>query len=107
MSVQSGRAGTVTSALPGAPVAAPPLPAKPSSRHSRRSALVIAAVVIALLVYSWIETDASVSQFFTAFFGPKGLIRNVLPEAVPPQANQFWPGIQAAATTFPIPGLTT
>jgi phosphonate transport system permease protein len=106
MSVQSGRAGTVTSALPGAPVSAPPLPAKPSGGHSRRTTLLVAAVVIGLLVYSWIETDASVSQFFTAFFGPKGLIRNVLPEAVPPQANQFWPGIQAAATTFAIAWLS-
>jgi phosphonate transport system permease protein len=43
-----------------------------------------------------------VTQFFSAFFGKKGLIRSVLPEAVPPKADQFWPGIQAAATTFAI-----
>jgi phosphonate transport system permease protein len=102
MSVQSGRAGTVTAAIPGTPVTPPALPAKPPAGRSRPVTLLIAAIVIGLLVYAWIDTNASVTQFFSAFFGKKGLIRSVLPEAVPPKADQFWPGIQAAATTFAI-----
>jgi phosphonate transport system permease protein len=92
----------ITAALRGTPGTPPALPAKPPSGRGRPSAIVIAVVVIPLLVYAWIDTNASVSQFFSAFFGHKGLIRSVLPEAVPPKADQFWPGIQAAATTFAI-----
>src|SRR6201996_7322524 len=102
MSVQSGRAGTVTAAIPGTPVTPPALPAKPPSGRSRPVTLLIAAIVIGLLVYAWIDTNASVTQFFSAFFGKKGLIRSVLPEAVPPKASEFWPGFQAAATTLAI-----
>ena len=98
MSVES----PVTAAVPGTPVSPPALPAKPAAGKTRWVALAAAAVVLALLVYSWIDTDASVSQFFSAFFGSKGLIRSVLPDSVPPKANQFWPGFQAAATTFAI-----
>ena len=92
----------VSAALPGTSAPPPPLPAKPSGGRSRLTGLLIGAVVIALLVYSWIDTSASVTQAFNAFFGSKGLIRNVLPQSVPPQANQFWPGLQAAATTLAI-----
>ena len=102
MSVESGRAATVTAALAGTPVTPPALPAKPATNRWRLATILTAVVVIALLVYSWIDTNASVSQFFSAFFGHKGLIRSVLPESVPPKANQFWPGFQAAATTFAI-----
>jgi phosphonate transport system permease protein len=83
-------------------VAPPALPARPGTRRLRPATLLIAAIVIALLLYSWIDTNASVSQFFSAFFGQKGLIRSVLPESVPPKAGEFWPGFQAAATTFAI-----
>jgi phosphonate transport system permease protein len=92
----------VSAALPGTSAPPPPLPAKPAGGRSRLMMLLIGAVVIALLVYSWIDTSASVTQAFNAFFGSKGLIRNVLPQSVPPQANQFWPGLQAAATTLAI-----
>jgi phosphonate transport system permease protein len=102
VSVGSGPAGTVSAALPGAPVTPPALPAKPATRRLRPATVLIAAIVIALLVYSWVDTSASVSQFFSAFFGQKGLIRSVLPESVPPKASEFWPGFQAAATTFAI-----
>jgi phosphonate transport system permease protein len=102
MSVQSGPATTVSAALAGAPVTPPALPAKPPTGRRRSTTLVIAVIVIALLVYSWIDTSASVSQFFSAFFGHKGLIRSVLPESVPPKAGEFWPGFQAAATTLAI-----
>lgn len=91
----------ISTAAPGA-FTAPPLPAKPPSGRRRPVSLVLGIVLLGLLVYSWIDTGASVSEFFSAFFGGKGLIRSVLPESVPPQANQLWPGFQAAATTFAI-----
>src|SRR5262249_41135849 len=97
MSIES----PVSAAVPGAPVTPPALPAKPP-RRNRLMAFLIAAIVIGLLVYSWIDTNASVTQAWDAFFGSKGLIRNVLPESLPPAANQFWPGLQAAATTLAI-----
>jgi phosphonate transport system permease protein len=84
----------------GAP-GAPPLPPKPAGR--RGPGWVAGGIlVIALLVYSWIDTGASVSQFFSGVFGHKGLLRSVLPESVPPQVNQFGAGLKAAATTFAI-----
>jgi phosphonate transport system permease protein len=84
-------------------VAAPPLPPRPASRRRRLAwSLIGAAVVTGLLVYSWIDTGGSVTAAWDAFFGAKGLFRSVLPESLPPQANQFWPACQAAATTFAI-----
>jgi phosphonate transport system permease protein len=106
MSVQSSRAATVSAALPGTPATPPALPAKPSTGRRGPATLVVVAVVIGLLVYSWIDTSASVTQFFSAFFGHKGLIRSVLPDSVPPKAHEFWPGFQAAATTFAIAWLS-
>jgi len=80
----------------------PPLPPKPAGGRRRRDWLAVGILLIALLVYSWIDTGASVSQFFSGVFGHKGLLRSVLPESVPPQASQFGAAFQAAATTFAI-----
>jgi phosphonate transport system permease protein len=91
----------ITVATPGAG-AAPPLPPKPAGGRRRSGWLAVGVLLIALLVYSWIDTGASVSQFFSGVFGQKGLIRSVLPESVPPQASQFGAALQAAATTFAI-----
>jgi phosphonate transport system permease protein len=91
----------ITAAVRGSAVA-PPLPAKPARGRSRLVWLALGVLLTALLIYSWIDTGGSVSQVVSGFFGKKGLIRNVLPESVPPQANQFWPGFRAAATTFAI-----
>lgn len=82
--------------------APPPLPRRPTSARRRLGYAVGAVVVAGLLVYSWIDTGASVSQAVSGFFGAKGLLRNVLPESVPPDAGQFWPGFRAAATTLAI-----
>jgi phosphonate transport system permease protein len=84
----------------GAP-GAPPLPPEPADRRGP-GWVAVGILLIALLVYSWIDTGASVSQFFSGVFGHKGLLRSVLPESVPPQANQFGAGLRAAATTFAI-----
>lgn len=91
----------LTSAGARAP-AAPPLPPRPVSRRRRLGWALLAVALVALLVYSWIDTGGSVTAAWNAFFGPKGLFRSVLPESLPPQANQFWPACQAAATTFAI-----
>jgi phosphonate transport system permease protein len=91
----------IGAAISGGSVA-PPLPARPSRGRNRLTWLAVGILLVALLVYSWTDTGGSVSQVISGFFGKKGLIRNVLPDSVPPQANQFWPGFQAAATTFAI-----
>lgn len=91
----------MTTVSPPAPVA-PPLPARPPTGRRRLVWLGLTVVVIALLVYSWIETSASVSAGWAAFFGSKGLIRSVLPQSWPPQGGEFWPGLRAAATTLAI-----
>jgi phosphonate transport system permease protein len=93
--------GPVSAAATGSH-AVPALPAKPAAGRRRPIGILLGLVLIALLVYSWLDTGASVSQFFTGVFGHKGLIRNVLPESVPPNASQFWDGFRAAATTFAI-----
>jgi phosphonate transport system permease protein len=91
----------VTAAAPGSP-AVPVLPARPPAGRRRSIGIVLGLVLFGLLVYSWLDTGASVSQFISGTFGPKGLIRSVVPESVPPNASHFWEGFRAAATTFAI-----
>jgi phosphonate transport system permease protein len=89
---------------PGAaPFAVPALPQRPRS-GSRALATTIFAVgvVIVLLVYSWIDTGGSLVDLWNGFFGSHGLIRNVIPASLPPQASQFWPGVRYAMTTLAI-----
>ena len=88
-------------ALPGG-TDVPALPARPDSSRRRLIVAVSTVVVIALLVYSWIDTGGSVREFVTGFFGNKGLFRSILPESVPPDASQFGDGFRAAATTLAI-----
>ena len=85
---------------PGAGV--PLLPARPRRARSREIALVLTLALLGLLIWSWINVGGSVAQFFTGMFGSKGLIQDVLPHSVPPDANQVWPGIRAAFTTFAV-----
>jgi phosphonate transport system permease protein len=83
----------------------PPPPALPPKQRDPRRMLgwsLVLAIVLGLLIFSWIDTGASLSELWTGLFGSKGLFRSVLPESVPPTANQFWPGIRAAATTLAI-----
>jgi phosphonate transport system permease protein len=91
----------ISTAVPGAPVAPPP-PARPVNRRRRLVWLGIGILLVALLVYSWIDTGASVSEFIKGFFGAKGLIRSVVPESLPPEVSQFGAGFRAAATTLAI-----
>ena len=81
---------------------APPLPARPSAARRRALLLVWVALLVALLVYCWIDVGGSVSQFFRGLLGSKGLFRNVLPESVPPDTGQIWPGVRAAITTLAV-----
>ena len=58
----------------------PPLPARPrDAAPAPGSALVLAAVLVALLVYSWIDVGGSVAEFFTGMFGSKGLFADIVP----------------------------
>ena len=79
---------------------APALPARPPPSRSRWVWRAAIALTAALIVYSWFNVHGSVSQFFTGLFSKKGLLRDVLPHSVPPDASQFWPGVQAAVTTL-------
>jgi phosphonate transport system permease protein len=86
-----------------APIAsAPPLPPRPPTQRHRQVALALSATLIALLVYSWINVGGSVTEFFTGMFGSKGLFEDIVPESVPPDTSQIWPGIDAAITTFAV-----
>jgi phosphonate transport system permease protein len=82
--------------------AAPLLPARPTTGRRRVVWLVLALALAGLLVYSWVDVGGSVAQFFTGMFGSKGLFQDIVPESVPPSANQVWPGIEAAMTTFAV-----
>src|SRR6202035_5148969 len=81
---------------------APLLPARPTTGRRRQVWLLLAVALIGLLVYSCGDVGGSVAQFFSGMLGQKGLIRNIVPESVPPAANQVWPGIEAAMTTFAV-----
>lgn len=88
------------SAAAGLP--APPLPTRPRTRHGRKVALVAIGLLLALLVYSWIEVQGSLSAFVNGWFNSKGLLRDILPNSLPPEAGQFWDGVKAAMVTFSI-----
>jgi phosphonate transport system permease protein len=77
------------------------LPARPH-RGRQPWAIGAAVVLIGLLIYSWVDVGGSITQFFHGIFGGKGLIRNIVPASVPPDAGQIWPGVRAAMTTFAI-----
>ena len=79
---------------------APALPPRPRSGRHRQVTAIAIAVVVALLVFSWLNVHGSVSQFFTGLFARRGLIRDVFPHSVPPDLGQLWPGVKAAVTTF-------
>jgi phosphonate transport system permease protein len=81
---------------------APDLPPRPVNRRRIIGWGIAIALLLGLLIYSWLDTSASVSELVKGLFGKQGLFRSVLPESVPPAANQFWPAIKAAATTFAI-----
>jgi phosphonate transport system permease protein len=81
---------------------APLLPARPAGGRRLRVWIPIAVALIGLFVYSWVDVQGSVAQFFTGIFGSRGLIQDIVPESVPPSANQVWPGIEAAMTTFAV-----
>jgi phosphonate transport system permease protein len=79
---------------------APRLPPRPSDRRSRLIAYGAMAGVIALLIFSWIEVGGSVSQFFHGLFGPKGLLRDLIPKSLPPDMSALWGGVRAAVVTL-------
>jgi phosphonate transport system permease protein len=80
----------------------PSLPARPRSLRQRLLLLGWAGALIALLVYSWINVGGTVTGFFTGMFGSKGLFQDIVPESVPPDTSQVWPGVQAATTTLAV-----
>lgn len=95
MSIKS----SIMPAAPGAAVA-PRLPPRPSTGRSRLIAYGAIAGVIALLIFSWIEVGGSVSEFFHGLFGPKGLVRSVIPSSLPPDLSALWGGVRAAVVTM-------
>ena len=75
----------------------------PRRRRSARELIgwsVAGSLFLALIVYAWIDTQGSFTQFFHGMFGHNGMINFIVPKSVPPDSSQFWPGIKAAATTF-------
>ena len=86
----------------GTAIAVPQLPPRPRSTTPRPVLLGVAALLVALLVYSWIDVGGSVREFIDGWFSSKGLIRDVIPNSLPPEAGQFWDGFKAAMTTFAI-----
>lgn len=94
--MESGVAG-----LPTAPVA-PPLPPKVADGRRRLIWAASVILVIALLVYSWIQVQGSIPELIKGLFSHDGLFPKFIPASVPPTASQFWPGLKAAALTFEI-----
>jgi phosphonate transport system permease protein len=92
----------MTLAPPGSSAVAPALPPRPRPTTSRPVVIAVGALLIALLIYSWIEVGGSVREFVDGWFNSKGLIRDVIPHSLPPQANQFWIGIRYAMVTLSI-----
>jgi phosphonate transport system permease protein len=78
----------------------PPLPPRPASGRARWIWVGSLLLLLALLVYSWINVGGSLSTFISGMFARKGLIRDVLPSTVPPDLSALGDGVKAAVTTF-------
>jgi phosphonate transport system permease protein len=78
----------------------PRLPPRPTARRGRLIAYGAIAGVIALLIFSWIEVGGSVSEFVHGLFGPKGLLRDLIPKMLPPDLGALWGGVRAAVVTM-------
>lgn len=76
------------------------LPKRTRSRQTLIGWGLALIVFAALLVYAWIDTQGSFTQFFKGIFGSRGLISWIVPKSIPPTGSQFWPGLRACATTF-------
>jgi phosphonate transport system permease protein len=76
------------------------LPARPS-RTLRRRLIVGAWIlgVLALLIFAWINIDASLSALWKGIFGSQG-ISDILKRAVPPKLDVLGVSIRAAIVTF-------
>ncbi|MGD0385798.1 MAG: phosphonate ABC transporter, permease protein PhnE [Solirubrobacteraceae bacterium] len=92
----------ITGALPAGSGPLPLIPAKPRGGRRRQVWALMFVALLALLIYAWIDVGGSLSQFFTGMFGSKGLFQNIVPASLPPAANQIWPGVDAALTTFAV-----
>src|SRR5271167_4301577 len=83
-------------------LAPPPLPPKPANPRRRLTWIVVTIVIAALLVYSWIEVQGSISELIHGLFAPNGLFRKFIPDSLPPTWSQLWPGFKAACVTLSI-----
>ncbi|MBV9603862.1 MAG: ABC transporter permease subunit [Solirubrobacterales bacterium] len=91
----------IGAAGPGA-TATPRLPPRTRATRSRLIAYGAVAVVLGLLIFSWIDAQGSVTQFFDGLFARKGLFRDVVPHSLPPDLSALWGGVRAAVTTLAI-----
>jgi phosphonate transport system ATP-binding protein len=100
--IEATQAPALPRPQPAAPATAAPavLPKRTRSRRSLIGWGLVLLAFAALLVYSWIDTQGSITQFFKGIFGSRGLISWIVPKAIPPDGSQFWPGLRACATTF-------
>jgi phosphonate transport system permease protein len=80
----------------------PRVPERPKPGRGRLYTYLACLLILALLVFAWIEVQASIGQLVRGFFGPKGFVRDVVPHSVPPDMGQLWPGVKAAMVTLSI-----
>lgn len=61
---------------------------------------VAGVLVLALCVFAWIDVGGSVSALVKGLFAQKGIVRDVIPNSVPPDGAVVWSGAKAAVTTL-------
>ena len=91
------------------PFRVPELPPRSNDWRTPRRvipALIAIGLFVALLIYSWIDTQVSISQFVDGWFAKHGIVRDLFPHSVPPEWDQFWDGFKAAMTTLAIATLS-
>ena len=78
----------------------PPLPARPVRSAERWIKLLAAVVLLALLVFAWLDVGGSLSNLINGLFGSKGIFRSIVGPSLPPNTGAIGEGLRASVTTF-------
>jgi phosphonate transport system permease protein len=82
------------------------VPPRPRRTRATLIKLAVGAAVLAFLIFSWIDVQASLSDLVNGLFGPKGLFRSIIFPNLPGDWSVLGLGLKASVTTFCVAALS-